>query len=232
MSRPSSSCRSASPPARAGTGKTAGGPARARTPTTLAALARGVLRRKQPPLELAQTGPCTDHHAWLIQGALERIELLERHMTNLDQHGGALMAPLAPQMEQLASIPGVAATAARAILAEIGTEMRHCGSAARLASWTGVCPGNDESAGKRLSGRTRQGNRYLRRVLVQCAWAARKTPSFPGHTFRRLEGRLGGKQAAMAVAHKMLVIGYHFLLEGTRDEEARYNRLQDRQEER
>jgi transposase len=203
-----------------------------RDPKTLAALALGVLRRQQPQLERALTGPLTDHHAWLIQEALELIDLLDRQIADLDQHIGALMAPLAPQMEQLASIPGVAATAARAILAEIGTEMRHCGSAARLASWTGVCPGNDESAGKWRSGRTRQGNRYLRRVLVQCAWAARKTPSFPGHTFRRLEGRLGGKQAAMAVAHKMLVIGYHFLLEGTCDEEARYNRLQDRQEER
>jgi transposase len=201
-------------------------------PKTLAALALGVLRRKQPPLELALTGPCTDHQAWLIQGALERIDLLDRQIAELDQHIGELMVPLAPQMEQLASIPGVEATAARAILAEIGTEMRHFGSAARLASWTGVCPGHDESAGKRRSGRTRQGNRYLRRVLVQCAWAARTTPTFPGYTCRRLEGRLGGQKAAMAVAHKILVIGSHLLLEGTCDEEARYDRLQDRQEER
>jgi transposase len=177
-----------------------------RDPKTLAALALGVLRRKQSPLELALTGQFTEHHAWLIQGALELIDLLDRQIADLDQHVSELMAPLAPQMEQLISIPGVEATAARAILAEIGTEMRHFGSAARLASWTGVCPGNDESAGKRRSGRTRKGNRYLRRVLVQCAWAARKTPTFPGHTFRRLEGRLGGKKAAMAVAHKILVI--------------------------
>jgi len=98
-------------------------------------------------------------------------------MTDLDQHIGELMAPLAPQMEQLTSIPGVEAPAARAILAEIGTEMRHVGSVARLASWAGVCPGNDERAGKRRSGRTRKGNRDLRRVLVPCAWAARKTPT-------------------------------------------------------
>jgi transposase len=203
-----------------------------RDPQTLAALALGVLRRKQPQLELALTGQFTDHHAWLIQGALELIDLLGRQLADLDQHIGELMAPLAPQLEQLTSIPGVEATAARAILAEIGTEMRHFGSAARLASWAGVCPGNDESAGKRRSGRTRKGNRYLRRVLVQCAWAARKTPTFLGQTFRRLEGRLGGKKAAMAVAHKILVIGYHLLLEGTFYEEARYDHLQARQEER
>jgi transposase len=198
-----------------------------RGPQTLAALALGVLRRKQPRLELALTGPCTDHHAWLIQGALELIDLLDRQLADLDQHIGELMAPLAPQMEQRTSIPGVEAAAARAILAEIGAEMRHVGSAARLASGAGVCPGNDERAGKRRAGRTRKGNRDLRRVLVQCAWAARNTPTFPGRTFRRLEGRLGGEKAAMAVAHKILVIVYH-LLEGTRDEEARYDRLQDR----
>jgi transposase len=203
-----------------------------RDPKTLAALALGVLRRKQPQLELALAGQLTDHHAWLIQGALELIDLLDRQIADLDRHIGELMAPLAPQMERLTSIPGVETTAARAILAEIGTEMRHFGSAGRLASWAGVCPGNDESAGKRRSGRTRKGNRYLRRVLVQCVWAARKTLSFPGHTFRRLEGRLGGKKAAMAVAHKILVIGYHLLLEGMCYEEARYDRLQDRQEER
>jgi transposase len=203
-----------------------------RDPKALAALALGVLRRKQPQLELALSGQFTAHHAWLIQGALELIDLLDRQLTDLDQRIGELMAPLAPQAEQLTSIPGVEATAARAILAEIGTAMRHFGSAARLASWAGVCPGNDESAGKRRSGRTRKGNRYLRRVLVQCAWAARKTPTFLGHTFRRLEGRLGGKKAAMAVAHKILVIVYHLLLEGTCYEEARYDRLQARQEER
>jgi transposase len=142
------------------------------------------------------------------------------------------VAPWTPQREQRISIPGVEATAARAILAEIGAEMRHFESAARLASWAGVCPGNDESAGKRRSGRTRKGHRYLRRVLVPCAWAARKTPTFLGRTFRRLEARLGGKKAAMAVAHKMLVIVYHLLREGTFYDEERYDRLQTRQEER
>lgn len=110
--------------------------------------------------------------------------------------------------------------------------MSRFGSDTRLASWAGVCPGNNESAGKQRRSRTRQGNRYLRRVLVQCAWAARKTPTYLGRTFRRLEARLGGKKAAVAIAHKLLVIVYHLLAEGTVYDEDRYDRLQPRQEER
>ena len=106
-----------------------------RDPNTLAALALGVLRRKQSQRELALTGQFTNHHAWLIQGGLELIDRLDRQITDLDQHIGELMASLAPQMEQLTSIPAVEATAAW---------RRHFGSAARLASWAGVCPGNDE----------------------------------------------------------------------------------------
>ncbi|HSX81057.1 MAG TPA: transposase [Candidatus Saccharimonadia bacterium] len=89
-----------------------------------------------------------------------------------------------------------------------------------------------QKVSRTLLGRTRRGNRYLRRVLVQCAWAARKAPTFLGRTFRHLERRLGGKKAAMAVAHKILVIVYHLLLEGTCYEEERYDRLQARPEER
>jgi transposase len=201
-----------------------------REPKALAALARGRLRRKLPDLEVALTGQFTPHHARLIQGALDLIDLLDRQIADLNQQIGDLVAPLAPQLEQLTSIPGVETTSARVILAEIGTDMSRFGSDRRLASWAGMCPGNDESAGKRRRGRTRKGNRYLRRVLVQCAWAARKTPTYLGRTFRRLEARLGGKKAAMAIAHKILVIVYHLLAEGTLYDEGRYDRLQPRQE--
>jgi len=203
-----------------------------RDPQKLAALALGTLRRKRPQLELALIGQFTVHHARIIQGALELIDLLDRQVAELDQQIGECVAPLQPQIAQLDSIPGVDQTAARAILAEIGTDMPRFGSDTRLASWAGVCPGNNESAGKRRRGKSRRGNRYLRRVLVQCAWAARKTPTFLGRTFRRLEARLGGKKAAMAVAHKILVIVYHLLAEGTFYDEERYERLQPRQEER
>ena len=202
-----------------------------RAPHTLAALALGRLRQKLPQLELALAGQFTAHHARLIQGALELIDLLDRQSAELDQQIGELVQPLWPQITQLDSIPGVDETAARDIFAEIGTDMSRFGDAARLASWASVCPGNNESAGKRRHGRTRKGNRYLRRVLVQCAWAARKTPTFLGRTFRRLETRLGGKKAAMAVAHKILVLVYHLLAEGTVYDEQRYAHVQSRQEE-
>jgi transposase len=177
-----------------------------RDPNVLDALAKGRLRRKLSQLKVALAGQFTPHHAWLVQGALELIDLLDRQIADLNQQIGDLVAPLTLQMEQLTSLPGVETTAARVILAEIGTDMSRFGADTCLASWAGMCPGNDESAGKRRGGRTRKGNRYLRRVLVQCAWAARKTPTYLGRTFRRLEARLGGKKAAMAVGHKIVVI--------------------------
>ena len=182
-----------------------------RNPQVLANLAVRRLRRKLPKLELALTGQCTEFHARLIQLSLELTDLPVQQIAILDQQIGALVAPLTPQIEQLTSLPGVEATAARAIFTEIGTDMSRFGSATRLASWAGVWPGNHESAGKQRRGRMRKGNRYLRRVLVQCAWAARKTPTYLGRTFRRLAARLGGKKAAVAIAHKLLVIVYHLL---------------------
>jgi transposase len=201
-----------------------------RDPQALAGLALGRLRRKLPQLEVALTGQFTHHHATIIQASLELVDLLNRQIADLDSQIGELVAPLESQITQLDSIPGVDKTAARDILAEIGTDMSRFGSAIRLASWAGVCPGNNESAGKRRRGKSRKGNRYIRRVLVQCAWAARKTPTYLGRTFRRLEVRLGGKKAAVAVAHKILVIVYHLLSEGTVYDEERYDRLQPRQE--
>jgi transposase len=164
--------------------------------------------------------------------ALEVIDLMNRQIAELDQPIGELIAPLYPQIEQLISIPGVEATAARAILAEMGTDITRFGSDARLASWAGVCPGNHESAGKRRRGHTRPGNRDLRRVLVQGAWAARKTSTCLGRTFRRFEARLGGKKAVMAAAHNMLVMVSHLLAEGTLYDEERNHRLSPQPEER
>jgi transposase len=203
-----------------------------RDPATLSALALGTLRRKIPQLEVALHGQFTEHHARLIHGALELVDLLGRQIAEIDQHLQELLSPMAPQLEQLVSIPGVNDITTRDIVAEIGLDMRHFGAASRLASWAGLCPGNHESAGKRRRGKGGKGNRYLRRVLVQCAWATRKTSTFLGRTLRRLEARLGSKKAAVAVAHKILVIIYHLLLEGTFYEEERYDRLLPRQEER
>ena len=110
--------------------------------------------------------------------------------------------------------------------------MTRFGGAKRLASWVGICPGNNESAGKRKSGKPRQGNRWIRRTLNQCAWATRKTDTYLGRTFRSFQARIGGKKAAGAIAHKILVIGYHLLLHGTDYEEDRYRRTNPRLEAR
>jgi transposase len=198
----------------------------------LSVMALGSLRRKMPQREVALEGQCTAHHAKLMAGALELVDGLGRQIVDIDQQLQALLGPMAPQLEQLDSMPGVNESTARDIRAEIGLDMTRFGSASRRAAWAGLSPGNNESAGKRRKGRTRRGKRYLRRVLVQCAWATRKTSTFLGRTFRRLEARLGGKKAAVTVAHKILVIIYHLLLEGTFYEEERYDRLLPRQEER
>jgi transposase len=203
-----------------------------RNPNKLAAMALGKLRRKLPQLEFALTGQFTDHHGRIIQGALDLIDLLDHQIAEIDVQIGELVEPLQPQIDQLDTIPGVEITAARLILAEIGTAMSHFGSHARLSSWAGVSPGNNESAGKRRRGKSRRGNRYLRRVFVQCAWGARKTPTFLGRTFRRLEVRIGKKKAALAVAHKLWVIIYHLLAEGTFYDEGRYVQVGPKQEER
>lgn len=203
-----------------------------RDPKRLATLALGALKRKRPALELALTGQFTDHHGFIIQGALNLIDLVEAQLAELDARIATLIEPLQPQIEQLDSIPGIDVTGAWQILAEIGTDMSRFGSAARLSAWAGVSPGNNESAGKRRRGKSRRGNRYLRRVLVQCAWGTRKTGTFLGQTFRRLEVRIGKKKAAMAVAHKILVIIYHLLSDGTFYDEGRYMEVGPRQEER
>jgi transposase len=203
-----------------------------RDPQGCASLALGAFKHKRPQLARALTGQCTAPHGTWLGLLVERIERLDRQMATLAQQLGELVAPMQAQLAQLDSMPGVDSLAARDILAEIGTAMRRFGDAARLASWAGVCPGNHESAGTRDRGKTCQGNRSLRRVLVPCAWGARKTPTCLGRTFRRLEVRIGKKKATRAIAHNILVIVSHLLALGTCDEEARDDQWNPRQEAR
>ena len=160
------------------------------------------------------------------------MELVERQIADLDEQIRQATEPFAPQLEQLQSLPGIQAITARDSIADIGADMSRLGSAQRLSSWAGMAPGNNERAGKRRKGRTRKGQRSLRRVLVPCAWAARKTPTCIGRTFRRFASRLGRKKAAMAVAHTILVIISHVLMDGTFYEASRYDRHDAREEER
>ncbi len=203
-----------------------------RDPVALSQMAKGVLRRKIPQLLTALEGAFTDHHALLVRLNLEMIDQIEAQIGQVDQRIRVLMEPFAEDAKLLQSIPGVDYKAARTIISETGNDMTRFGSDRRLCSWTGICPGNNQSAGKHKSGKTRKGNRYLRSILAECAWAASKTDSFLGHTFRRLQARIGGKKAAVAVGHKILRIVFHLINEGKEYDDGRYNRLDKRLEVR
>ena len=193
----------------------------------LAELARQRLRGKVPELRQALDGRVTDHHRFLLRMLMEQVE----HLEGLDRRAGRpgsrrLMRPFAEAAQRLATIPGVGRQAAEVIVAEIGTDMTKFPTAGHLASWAGLCPGNDESAGKRRSGKTTKGSQWLRTMLVQVAWAARHTKeTIFAATYRRWAKRLGKKKALVAVAHKILVVIYHLLKDG-KDYEERWTPAQ------
>jgi transposase len=182
-------------------------------PETLADLAQRKLRAKIPQLRLALHGRVTDHHRFLLRLLLDELTHLEQLIGRLSQRiAEVLPAPFVEAVERLATIPGIKQQAAENILAEIGTNMDQFGDAARLASWTGMCPGNNESAGKRKSGKTTKGNRWLRATLVQCAWAASHTKdTYLSAHYRRLAARRGKKRALVALGHTLLGIVFHML---------------------
>jgi transposase len=179
----------------------------------LAELARRKLRAKIPELRLALHGRVTEPHRFLLRLLLEEVEQHEAWIARLSERiQEVLPAPFAAAVQRLATIPGIDERAAENILAEIGVDMDQFASAAHLASWTGMCSGNRESAGKRQSGRTTKGNRWLRTTLVQVAWAASHTKNtYLAAQYRRLAGRRGKKRALVALGHTILVIIYHVL---------------------
>lgn len=193
-----------------------------RDPKALADLARGRLKRKVKELVAALEGRFNEHHAFLLQVLLKQFDLNNQTVAELDGRILVVERDYEDAVRRLCTIPGVSRIAARIIVAEIGVDMGQFGSAGRLASWAGLCSGNNVTAGKRLSGRTRKGNRYLRAVLTECAWAVRKTNSFHARTFARLQARIGGKKAAIAIAHKILVVAYNLLASGGEYDEGRY----------
>jgi transposase len=185
-----------------------------RDPRVLADLARGVMRKKIPDLTMACSGRFGDHHGLLARMHLEHIDHLTSMIDELDTRIERVLAPFAQQMSLLRTIPGIGERAAQVIISEIGVDMSRFPTAAHLASWAGLCPGNNESAGKHKSGRTRKGNQEVRTILTECAWSAGKTGSYPGAQFRRLHrrfGKKGGGKAAVAVAHTLIVIIWHVL---------------------
>ena len=179
----------------------------------LTALARGRLRAKLPDQSLALEGHVQPHHRFLLQRILAHIDFLEQSIAQVEREIEQHLRPFEEAVELVQSITGLQATTAAGILAEIGIDMTRFPSDKHLASWAGVCPGNKQSAGKRLSGKTTAGNTHLRALLGEAAWAAARTKgTYLSAYYHRIARRRGKKKAIVALEHKLLVIIYHVLL--------------------
>ncbi len=189
----------------------------------LAELARGRMRVKIPDLTLALAGRFDEHHALLCRLHLDHIDHLDEMIARLDGQVEAMMVPFARPRELLVSIPGMGPVSSAAVLAEIGTRpAEFLASAAHLASWAGLCPGNHESAGKRKHGTPHKGNRHVASLLVEAAWSAVRVEGRLKARYRRLVLRFGGfrnpaakKKAIFVIAHTLIVIVWHVLATDT-----------------
>jgi transposase len=185
-----------------------------RDPERLADLAKRKLRRKIPQLRQAVPGRFSDHHALLVRELLAHVDYLSGVEERLDKRVDELIAPFTTARDLLMTIPGVQTRTAETIIAEIGVDMARFPSPAHLASWAGLCPGNNESAGKHRSGRTRNGDPWLQSALVEAAWAASRSKGTSMQArFWRISKRRGRDKAVFAVAHHLLVITWWMLSE-------------------
>jgi transposase len=185
-------------------------------PRDMARLAKGQLRQKVEDLELALDGRLEDHHRFLLTLQLRRLDRVASDLAQLDARIDEAIAPYKEQCERLQQIPGVGHLQAAVLVAELGTDMRVFRSAKHAAAWAGICPGNNESAGKHGSTPVRKGNMHLRTALVEAAIAAsRKKGSYLRDKFHQLRARRGVKRAAIAIGHKILIAAYHILSETT-----------------
>lgn len=185
-----------------------------RDPHRLADMARAKARRKIPELIEALDGDFTEHHAFMVRHYLDQIDHLNGLVATLDQRISQALADRQQELDHLDTIPGVGQLAAEVIIAETGGDMRRFTSAQHLASWIGVCPGHNESAGVNKSGRSRPGNSNLKRLLGTAAMAAiRDKRSYLAAFYRRIAARRGGKRALVAVMHKLAIAIWHVLHE-------------------
>jgi transposase len=184
------------------------------SPRQLAERAQGSLRGKRAELEIALHGRVNQHHRYMLQELMEDYQFVEAKILRLDKTLSECVNW--EVVARLCTIPGVDAITAWTLLAELGTDMRVFPNSKKAANWAGLCPGNKETAGKRLSGRTRKGNRWLRRGLCQAAWgASRKKDCFLNAFFQRQKSNNGAQKAVIATAHRILVIAYCMLRDGT-----------------
>lgn len=189
----------------------------------LAQLAKGRMRAKIPDLSMALEGRFGDHHALMCRLHLDHTDHLEAMIARLDARIEAMMTPFRAQRDLLTTIPGIGALSAASVISEIGADIREFfPDAAHLASWTGLCPANNESAGKHRPARRRKGNPHLQSVLVECAWAAVRHEGYLKSLYHRHVIKFGGyrsklakKKAIIVVAHAMIVIIWHVLATGT-----------------
>jgi transposase len=182
-----------------------------RDPGRLADLAEGVLRRKTGELQMACDGRFTAGHGQMCRLHLDAYDHLTAQIAGLDTLVAEAAAPFAALIARLVTIPGVGQRTAEVIVAETGGDMTRFATAARLAAWAGLAPGDNESAGKRKKAPARQGNPHLRTAMAGAAWATWRTATRPGARFRRLARRFGKgneKKAAVAVAHTLLCIAW------------------------
>lgn len=203
-------------------------------PERLAELARGNARKKKAELVEALRGRVTPHHRAMLRIHLDLIEAIEAAMKEVDAALGKAIEPIRAKVDRLKTMPGVSDIVAQVIVAEIGTDMSRFPTAGHLISWAGLCPRNDESAGKRRSTRTRAGAPWLKTTLTTAAWAAvRKKDSGLQAQFARIKARRGPKKAIIAVAASMLTAAYHMLKDNVNyrdtrpelDERARTRRI-------
>ena len=188
----------------------------------LADLAKGRMRVKIPDLQMALEGRFDDHHALMCRLHLDHIDHLDAMIAKLDAQIEVMMAPFRTRRDLLTTIPGIGPLAAAAVIAEIGADVReYFPGAAHLASWTGLCPANSESAGRHRPARRRKGNEHLQSLLVECAWAAVRHPGYLKSLYHRHVMKWGGyrsqlakKKAIIVAAHAMIVIIWHVLATG------------------
>ena len=185
-------------------------------PGLLAELARGALRKKLPALRDALAGRFRPHHAVLVSHLLAHIDYLEESIGTLSEEITRVLAPFEAALARLDTIPGINRRTAEVLVAEIGVDMTAFPTAAHLASWAGLCPGNNESAGRHRSGRTRRGDPWLRAALTEAALAATRhaTGAFAAR-YRRIMRHRGHKKAVIAVAHALLTTAYYLLVRQT-----------------
>lgn len=178
-------------------------------------LAKGKLKKKVDLLEKALNGKLTEHHRFLLRMHLENIDHTARQIKKIDEEIQRKIVPFQKESKLIQTIPGISEVNASAILAEIGVDMSVFPDEAHLSSWAGVCPGNNESAGKKKSSKTQKGNSFLKGALTESAWAASKTKGTSYNAFyHNIVRRRGKKRALVALAHRMLVDIYYVLKTG------------------